>query len=486
MTSTPAFDLTQQFAAAVSALAAVSTVVADFQTADDAALVDLGRLAAQEKQLADAHLALIAGEIAARSTRELGHAGLAQREGFRTAEDLFKATTGASGKEAVTAVRVGRLVREAAVDLGVDPATGELFEAAEPWLAPVAAAVAAGTLSVGAADAIRTGLGTPTDNITAETLTGAASELCSLAATLDIDRLLKRARELRDDLDEAGIADRERERFEKRSLKHFRLSNGMGRFTWDLDPENYAIVTELYDRATSPKRGVRFVSGARKETAERILNDPRSIQQLASDTFLGLLQSGANADSSQMLGTGGASIRVLVAQTTLDASTGSGTGEGHGRIEGTPTPITLATVERLQCNGGITPVTIDAFGQPLDVGKEQRFFTPKQRIALAVRDGACVFGDCDSPPCMTEAHHIKFWCRDNGRTALKDGVLLCKFHHLLCHNNGWEIYRVGTEYFLIPPRDVDPAQTPRPMPSKSPAMLEYRRDLTKNSEKENR
>jgi len=470
--------LTQQMTSAVAQLCAVSVDVADFQAADDAALVSLSKLAAREKQLAEAHLALIAGEIAARSTREMGHSGLAQREGFRSAEDLLKTTTGASGKEAVTAVRVGRLVREAAVDGSADPATGLVFEAAEPWLACVAAAVAAGSLSVGAADAIRTGLGQPSDNVPAAGLADAAASLCALAASLDVDRLLKRARELRDDLDEVGIADRERERFEKRSLKHFLLSNGMGRFVWDLDPENYAIATELYDRATSPKRGVRFVSGDKKDTAERIAGDPRSIEQLASDTLLGLLQAGANADPSQLLGTGAAQIRVLVTKKTLDVGrrdgSGSGSGAaGHGRIEGTPTPISVATVERLVCGGATRPVTLDSFGQPLDIGKEQRFFTPKQRIALAIRDGACMFGDCESPPSMTEAHHIKFWKRDDGRTDLKDGILLCKFHHLLCHNNGWEIERVGTEYFLIPPRSVDPEQRWRPMPSKSPAMRDY-------------
>ena len=319
--------LASQFATAVAALGAVSMDVADFQATDDTTLVSLSRLAAREKQLADAHLALIAGEIAARSTRDLGHAGLAQRSGFRNAEELLKVTTGASGREAVTAVRVGRLVREAAVAPD---------DVQEPWLAAVASAVAAGSLAVGAADAIRTGLGVPTENVSAEALSLAASELCALAATLDVDRLLKHARELRDDLDEVGIADRERERFEKRSLRHYLLPNGMGRVTWDLDPESYATVVELFDRATSPKRGVRFVSGDRKETADRIAADPRSIEQLASDTFLGLLQCGADADSTQMLGTGAAQIRVLVTKKTLNARKrrkrrrGFGCGRGAG------------------------------------------------------------------------------------------------------------------------------------------------------------
>jgi len=491
MTTTTALDLTRQFAAVVSAASAVSCSVADIQATDDAELVSLSRLAAHSKQLVEAHLALVAGEIAARSTREMGHSGLAQRSGFRSAEELLKGTTGATGREAVTAVRVGRMVREAeAAAAGqADPVSGEVFEASEPWLASVAAAVSAGSLSVGAADAIRTGLGQPTDNVSSAALAGAAAILCGLAVTLDVDRLLKRARELRDDLDEAGIADRERECFEKRSLKMFLLGNGMGRLVWDMDPETYATVLELNTRATSPKRGVRFVAGDDKETAERILNDPRSIGQLASDTFLGLLQAGADADSTQLLGTGAAAIGVIVTKKTLE-TTGTATAAaatdtidgdsvplftpGHGHIEATGAPLTAATIQRLSCDGANTEVTIDSFGQPLDVGREHRTFTPKQRIALAIRDGGCVCGDCDKEPSMTEAHHIVPWSQ-GGRTDLANGILLCKFHHLLIHNNGWEIYRVGTDYFLVAPKDVDPQQRPRPMPSKSAAMRDIKR-----------
>jgi hypothetical protein len=479
--------LASQLATAVAALSAVSCAVADFQAADDAALVSLSRLAAREKQLAEAHLALIAGEIAARSTRELGHSGLAQREGFRNAEELLKTTTGATGREATTAVRVGRLVREAAVDLGVDPATGAAVEAAEPWLACVAAAVSSGALSVGAADAIRTGLGQPTENVPAAALAGAAAELCLLAASLDVDRLLRRAREFRDDLDEAGIVDRERECFEKRSLRMFPLGNGMGRLIWDLDPESYATVLELNNRATSPKRGVRFVGGPDQEKAEQILNDPRSIGQLASDTFLALLQAGAATDSTRMLGSGGAAIRVLVTKETLEGafepdladpstSTANGKQSGHGHLEATGAAISAATAQRLSCDGTTTEVTLDTFGRPLDVGREHRTFTPKQRIALAIRDGACRFGDCDKDPSMTEAHHIIPWSK-GGRTDLANGIMLCKFHHLLIHNNRWEIYRVGTDYYLVPPKDVDPTQRPRPMPSKSAAIRDIDRAL---------
>jgi len=282
----------------------------------------------------------------------------------------------------------------------------------------------------------------------------------------------------------AGGADRERERFESRSLKHYRLPSGMGRLVWDLDPESYAVVTELYDRATSPKQGVRFVEGPQKEIADRIAADPRSIAQLASDTLLALLQAGAAADPSRMIGKGAAAVRVLVTRTSLAgagsgcsvAGSGSAGGVGVARIEGTPDPVSAATAARLACDGGTVTVTLDRAGTPLDVGDEHRLFSPRQRIALAVRDGGCRFAGCSTPPSLTEAHHIVPWS-EGGRTDLANGILLCKFHHLLIHNNGWHIDRTGDTYRLIPPPDIDPDRTPRPMPTKSAALRDLLAEL---------
>jgi hypothetical protein len=108
----------------------------------------------------------------------------------------------------------------------------------------------------------------------------------------------------------------------------------------------------------------------------------------------------------------------------------------------------------------------------VNVGRDERLFTEKQRAGMAVRDGGCRWPGCEHPPSWTEAHHLDHWLRDNGKTDLADGVLLCSPHHLLLHNQHWEIVRIGVEYWLKPPASVDPAQALVPMPSKSPLMLE--------------
>jgi len=59
------------------------------------------------------------------------------------------------------------------------------------------------------------------------------------------------------------------------------------------------------------------------------------------------------------------------------------------------------------------------------------------------------------------------WYRHHGRTDLADGMLLCRHHHLLVHNNDWRVTRDGADYFVVPPRSVDPEQTPIAAPSRS-------------------
>jgi Domain of unknown function (DUF222) len=290
-------------------------------------------------------------------------------------------------------VRVGKLVTDTATAGQADPLTGVVVVPVEPWLAPVAAGVAAGRLSPGQAEAIRSGLGTPTSSLTVEVLALVAEQLCAEAVVTDVDHLHRRARLLRDEVDETGIAEREKHRYEQRSLRLFARPDGMTQLVWVMDPETAATVVPLFDRATSPKRGgVRFVDKARQIQADRILADPRTVEQVASDTFAHLLQAGADADSSHLLGTGGAVVTALVPAPSLRNR------EGHGRFLGQPDPISIPTVERLACAGSTRKILYDENLNPVDVTAEQRSFSPKQVLALAVRDGGCRFTGCDRPP----------------------------------------------------------------------------------------
>ena len=408
-----------QHSTAITALEAVSREVSSYRALTDDALLEFARTSAAQQRLISATAAVIAGEIARRSAASLGSEGLAQRTGHRTAIELVRATTGSTGREAATAVRVGELTQDAASAGSTDPVTGEILASAHPWLHRLASAVTSGSLSVAAAEAIRSGLGEPSAAVSESELAGAVEILCTEARVIDADRVFRRARELRDQLDEAGIADREAARRDARSLRFVRLPDGMARLSWLMDPETAAAAGELFDRATSPRRGgPRFVDtdGADHRLAQRITDDTRTTEQLASDVFTELLRQGTAADSSQLLGSGAPVVRMIVTRDALDSRS------GHAYIEGQPDPISIETVERAVCSSTIEPLLFSADGQALDAGREQRLYTPRQRRALAVRDGGCRFPGCDRPPSWTEAHHTKHWARDHGATNIADGA----------------------------------------------------------------
>jgi len=472
MTSTTT-SIVERYRAASQALTELPTDPGCYAALSDSELLEINRCYAESQVAIRNGGALIAGEIAHRSTPELGSRGLAQRSGHRTPEQFIKITTGSTGRDAVTAVRVGALMREAATDGEVDLATGVVATATQPWLSAVTEALRSRSISVDSAEAIRSGLGTPNSVITHEQLALAAAQLVEAARRLDPDSLAREARAFRDELDVDGAALREEERRAKRSLKLYVHPDGTTKLVWIMDPETAATVRDLYDRTTSPKLGgVRFVDPSRQSLADKILGDPRTPEQIASDGFEQLIRLGADANPDFLLGSGAPVIRLTATKSAFERGT------GLARIEGQVAPVSVSTAWRLGCDAGVGGVIFGQNGETLDFGRESRFFSRRQKEALAIRWGGCACPGCDRPPSWTEAHHVVQWKRDGGKTNILDGILLCKHHHLLFHNNGWEIVRDDdARYWLIPPPQLDPAQTPIELLSKSAAM----RDLARES-----
>ena len=258
----------------------------------DGELLEVPAAVARIRHRLDATAAIAAGEIARRSRHELGYAGLAQRSGFRTPAGLLQKMTGESNREASKLVRVGVMIHEAedARRAGSDsPLDGHVHgtnELGKAWLAPIAEAVARAAISVEAAEAIRVGLGEPSDSVAEATLTDTAARLVELQVVRLIADITIRARTLREDLDEAGISAREAERKQRRSLRVFRQSDGMTRLTWLMDPESATIVTQTYDQLTSPAAEAR-AGWTRPKRRERMRSSriaARPSRSLATDS----------------------------------------------------------------------------------------------------------------------------------------------------------------------------------------------------------
>jgi hypothetical protein len=364
----------------------------------------------------DAGLAVLAGEVERRSSREHGHLGLAQSSGDRTADAFVSRVTGSSGTAARQLVTVGTLM-----------------DAAPPWFADVAGGVASGDVSVGAAAAITAGLGSPSASVSPDALLDAAQTLLETAASLPPEKIARQARELRDELDAAGVASREEALRAKRFLRLTLQPDGMTRIFGMLDPESAALVTDAIDCVTAPRRnGPRFVDPDEIARVEALEKDPRTTEQIAVDALVEMVRIAGSADPGRVFGIRRPAVRVHVDARDLAS------GDGPASLEGQTAAVSIATAERLMC-GGYVPVVFHP-GGTLDLGLTRRLFTERQRIALAAVWGGCAVENCDRPPSWTEAHHAQHW-DDGGPTDIHNGVLLCRHHHMLLHNGGWIIHR---------------------------------------------
>ncbi|WP_159085001.1 HNH endonuclease signature motif containing protein [Planctomonas deserti] len=451
-----------------NAVARLGSSPAAFVTLPKQDLLDALHAIADLRQACDTFSAWIAGELNRRSSTDLGSAGLAQQEGYRTPQAMVEAITGTTRGGAVSIVEVGKMLAETDAVETLQREHPELPAPPTPWQAPIAHAVTDGRVSIAQADAIRAGLGLPTDAVPAEALSEAARELLEDAATLTAAQLHRRARQLRDDLGDTEVADREKAQLEQQHLKAWKRPDGMveGKFLYA--PEPGAFLLSVLDELTNPRRGgPRFVKEEDRARIDAIVNDPRPTERLAADGFLELLRIGADADPGQVYGSRRPAVRVIVTKESLDS------GDGHGSIQDTGEAVSIGTIRREVCSTGTVAVVLDDDGQCVNVGREQRLFTARQRIGLAVRDGGCMWPGCDRPPSWCEAHHINQWKRDHGKTDIADGILLCKHHHLLLHNNGWDIRRTGGQYLLLPPRSISPTREARHLATKSRAVQDW-------------
>ncbi|MGH3703983.1 MAG: HNH endonuclease signature motif containing protein, partial [Agromyces sp.] len=279
------------------------------------------------------------------------------------------------------------------------------------------------------------------------------------------DAARRLARQARDRIDAASVMARAEHQREAQFWRVWVKPDGMVRGEFELDAEGGMLVAAVFDQLTHPRRTTAPVRRGFGDpvSGDAAFVDARAARERdAAEGLVQLLRAGASVDPTRVLNDKKPSVRLVVNADSLR------TGEGSGVIEGHPDRIPLTDIHTGLCEGYL-PILFDAEGACLDLGRDERLFTDRQKAALAVRDGGCMHPGCTRPPSWTEAHHIDHWQRDGGRTDLADGILLCRRDHLRYHNQGWEVRRDDTHYWLIPPVDVDPEQTPRMMRPKTPA-----------------
>ncbi|NQX28220.1 DUF222 domain-containing protein [Microbacteriaceae bacterium VKM Ac-2854] len=432
--------------------------------------------------------AAVCAEIARRSAPALGAESLAKRAGAKDAVELIAGMTGASKRETAEAIEVGTLLaissgEPALADpLGEACRGGAFCACASGWNAAISRFVESGLLSAAGAAAIIRGIGAPTRDVTGHTLAGAIRDLLVQVrdrGAMTPEVLLKEAKYRRDGLDRSLVLSRERLALSRRSLSIGPVEDGMHRVSGFLTADVAENLRTLCDGVVAAAlRQPRF-------TDQPAVEDAPTVPQLWHDALGAALRIAVTTDKDA-LPRQGAPVAVIIRATELHPADERGTTldeEGFDQLDDTAADaaddglgvlgtsrdvVSAAFVRTAACADGIAPITMTDDGVVLNLGRTQRLFSKKQRIALVSRDGGCRWLGCDRPASWCDAHHLNEWQRDGGNTDVPDGILLCRAHHLLLHNQHWRITRTGSRYYLYRPREHDPERRLTELPGKNP------------------
>ena len=125
---------------------------------------------------------------------------------------------------------------------------------------------------------------------------------------------------------------------------------------------------------------------------------------------------------------------------------------GHAaQLENGP-HVSTETSERIACDCCVTEIEEDRYGEVLNIGRRSRTIPPAMRRALKARDGGCRFPGCTNHK-FVDGHHIKHWSK-GGETSLDNLVLLCRHHHHLVHEGGFDCRKgAGKEIYFVDRRE---------------------------------
>ena len=258
--------------------------------------------------------------------------------------------------------------------------------------------------------------------------------LVDQGVALDGDQFAGVIRYWRAMIDAAGLAGDAKAQRDRRGLWLSQTFDGMFKLDGLFDPETghiikaalEAIMDELY-------RAARTDTG--DEPATRL-----TPSQCRADAMTELARRALASDPTTSRPPR-PNVSLILPIETLTAASGGLAWYDDG------TPITGEAARRLACDAGITRVITNARSEILDLGRLTPVPSTAQRRAVTLRDGACTFAGCHTPPGRCEVHHIIHYGRGRdtgGPTDLTNLTLICHRHHHLIHEAGFQLTRNPT------------------------------------------
>lgn len=338
--------------------------------------------------------------------------------------------------------------------------TGDTIPARFPVLG---SAVAGGAVSIAQASAIIEALGDSADRALPEHVVAAEHALVASAMgergthpaetgvvthAMPPELLAKVARSWRDALDPDGVEPTYDDLREQRSFTYGIRSDGVvaGRFAFP--PDQGAVIVAALDAFTSPRTPVFLDDDERERARLEAQADTRTRGQKMADAIITIVRGAVETGNVPRIGKEAPTVVTHVALSALQAYAAGATGRtATDERTGAQMPIHLAAA--MMCDAIIEVVVTDAKGQPLQLGRKQRFFNRAQRRALAARDGGCRAPGCTAPVGWSDAHHIHPWSL-GGTTDIENGILLCPHHHHEVHRGNLEIIKGPGGWVVVP------------------------------------
>jgi len=469
-------------ARAVDALVGVRAL--DLAGLGDDALIDLVRRAEEAGRVVDAARVLLAGEVERRSRASLGAERLCARYGCRNAAELITRITHVSRRTALERIRSAAplmpswslsgdplpamfpQVAQALEwgELGLD-ATRSITRALIPPLShgadPRQVAVAEGEL-VTAAAIVPAGLDrSPDVECPAGTDDGETTDrgnTSSPGGGARADDVAVMAQVWQAFLDPDGAAPEENLALRRRGITLGRQHKGTVSLRGELLPEVAAQLQRLFDAYLNPRLDQAEPGPPGPEAP--MDGEGRTQAHRRHDALAGILTVAAAHEDTPRLGGAAPTLVVTVSAEELDDPRGAAFIQG-----GTPldTLVGSGVARHVSCSGATQTLILDEEGRILGLSSPQRVFTPHQRRAITVRDGACVIPGCDVAATWCEIHHV-LPHHEGGPTHTDNGVLLCWYHHRTLDTAGWQITMDrGIPHVSAPPW-IDPDSRSRAAP----------------------
>lgn len=237
---------------------------------------------------------------------------------------------------------------------------------------------------------------------------------------------------------------RDASNYEARELTCFFDEDGMLVLRGRLTPEDGAVFLQALNGMMSALNPPVPKSEVKEEFAQK------TFPQKRADALLAIAEQAVSAMDDGLRPVPSAEKYQVVVHIERDKVADAKHHQCSIECDTSHLPLSAATARRLCCDSSMVVVQEDFRGNVLNVGRRTRTVPPSIRRALQVRDGGCRFpGCCESR--YVDAHHVQHWC-DGGETKLDNLVLLCRHHHRLLHQEGYEVVidSSGSFEFLTP------------------------------------